>query len=59
MIDYCIPDKPTRLDAQIKREAYLVSNKIINEEKKKAIQKARAPDGGDYVNGGVFYEAKS
>ena len=59
-IDWVVPDKPSKLDSQMKRETYLVSNKIIREEKYRIVQHARAKrDEIDYVNGGVFFEAKS
>lgn len=44
----------------MKRENYLVSNKIIREEKMKILHNARTKmDEVDYVNGGVYFEAKS
>lgn len=59
-IDWAIPDKPEKLDSLIKRESYLVSNKIIREEKNRILQTARNKmDEVDYVNGGVYFEAKS
>ncbi|XP_070498567.1 anoctamin-2 isoform X2 [Chironomus tepperi] len=59
-IDWAIPDKPAQLDSLIKRENFLVSNKIIIEERKKALNLSRQKIGEiDYVNGRVFYEAKS
>ena len=59
-IDWAIPDKPQKLDSLIKRENYLVSNKIIREEKKRILQSTKAKmDEVDYVNGGVYFEAKS
>lgn len=59
-IDWAIPDKPQKLDSLIKRENYLVSNKIIREEKMRILQKAKAKiDETDYVNGGIYFEAKS
>ncbi|CRK98840.1 CLUMA_CG011990, isoform A [Clunio marinus] len=60
IIDWAIPDKPTKLNSQIKRENYLVSNKIIREEKFRILQSARAKaEDIDYVNGAVYFEAKS
>lgn len=59
-IDWAIPDKPTKLDSLMKRENYLVSNKIIRIEKMRIDQSAKAKkDAVDYVNGGVYFEAKS
>lgn len=59
-IDWAVPDKPNKLDSLIKREAYLVSNKIIREEKHRILQHTRAKlDEVDYVNGGIYFEAKS
>jgi anoctamin-1 len=59
-IDWAIPDKPEELDSRIKRENYLVSNKIIREEKNKILRSSRyRMDEVDYVNGGVYFEAKS
>ena len=59
-IDWLIPDKPDILDSRIKRESYLVSNKIIREEKNKILRSSRHKmDEVDYVNGGVYFEAKS
>lgn len=59
-IDWAIPDKPDKLDALIKRENFLVSNKIIREERNRAKQNAQAKlNGIDVFNGGVYYEAKS
>lgn len=59
-IDWAIPDKPSKLDSLMKRENYLVSNKIIREEKNKILQSQRHKmDEVDYVNGGVYFEAKS
>lgn len=59
-IDWAIPDKPQKLDSLIKRENYLVSNKIIREEKLRILQNAKAKmDEVDYVNGGMYFEAKS
>lgn len=59
-IDWAIPDKPAELDSLIKRENYLVSNKIIREERNRAKQNAHVKlNDIDVVNGGVFYEAKS
>jgi anoctamin-1 len=59
-IDWAIPDKPFKLDSLIKREEYLVSNKIIREEKQRILMHTRAKmDEVDYVNGGVYFEAKS
>lgn len=60
LIDWAIPDKPFKLDSLMKRETYLVSNKIIREEKNRILQNTRAKmDEVDYVNGGVYFEAKS
>lgn len=60
LIDWAIPDKPAELDSLIKRENYLVSNKIIREERNRAKHHAHAKlNEIDVVNGGVFYEAKS
>lgn len=59
-IDWAIPDKPSKLGNLMKRENYLVSNKIIREEKLKILQNTnRRMDEVDYVNGGVYFEAKS
>lgn len=59
-IDWAIPDKPNRLDSLMKRENYLVSNKIIREEKNRILLHTRAKmHEADYVNGGVYFEAKS
>lgn len=59
-IDWLVPDKPDELDSLIKRENYLVSNKIIREEKNRILQSSRRKmDEVDYVNGGVYFEAKS
>lgn len=59
-IDWAIPDKPASLDSLIKRENYLVSNKIIKEERQRVIHNTRAKmNEVDYVNGGVYFEAKS
>jgi anoctamin-1 len=59
-IDWAIPDKPAALDSLMKRENYLVSNKIIKEERQRVIQNTRAKlNEVDYVNGGVYFEAKS
>lgn len=59
-IDWAIPDRPTKLDSLIKRENFLVSNKIIREEKLKILHNTRAKlDEVDYVNGGAYFEAKS
>lgn len=59
-IDWVIPDKPSELDSLIKRENYLVSNKIIKEERRRVIHNSRAKlNEVDYVNGGVYFEAKS
>lgn len=59
-IDWAIPDKPGKLDSLIKREQFLVSNKIIREERSKVLQHSRQKmNEVDYVNGGVYYEAKS
>lgn len=59
-IDWAIPDKPAALASLEKREDYLVSNKIINQERQRVIQSTRAKmNEVDYVNGGVFFEAKS
>lgn len=59
-IDWAIPDKPQKLDSLIKRENYLVSNKIIREEKQRIMKNAKAKlEEVDYVNGGTYFEAKS
>jgi hypothetical protein len=59
-IEWAIPDKPEKLDSLIKRENFLVSNKIIREERNKVLMYSRQKmNEVDYVNGGVFYEAKS
>jgi anoctamin-1 len=59
-IDWLIPDKPDELDSLIKRENFLVSSKIIREERNKVLQfTQRKKNEVDYVNGGVFYEARS
>lgn len=59
-IDWAIPDKPSKLDSLMKRENYLVSQKIIREEKLKILQNAKAKrDEVEFVNGGVYFEAKS
>lgn len=58
-IDWLIPDKPDELDLLIQRENYLVSSKIIREERNRAMQNARKHNDIDVVNGGVYYEAKS
>lgn len=59
-IDWSIPDKPAKLDSLMKREKYLVSKKIINEERQRVIHSTRNKlNEIDYVNGGVFFEAKS
>lgn len=51
-IDWAIPDKPSKLDSIIKRENYLVSNKIIREEKLRILHNAKTKmDEVDYVNG--------
>lgn len=44
----------------MKRENYLVSNKIIREEKQRILRNTRSKmEEVDYVNGGVYFEAKS
>lgn len=59
-IDWAIPDKPGELDSLIKRENYLVSNRIIQMERSKVAQYSRQKMNEiDFVNGGVYYEAKS
>lgn len=59
-IDWAIPDKPNKLNSLIKRENYLVSNKIIREEKLKVLHLKRTKmEEVDYVNGGMYFEAKS
>lgn len=59
-IDWVIPDKPVKLDSQMKRESYLVSQRIIREEKMRILHQTRLKmDEVDYVNGGVYFEAKS
>jgi anoctamin-1 len=59
-IDWAVPDKPVKLDSLMKRENFLVSNKIIREEKTRILIRTRAKmDEVDYVNGGVYFEAKS
>lgn len=59
-IDWVIPDKPAELDSLIKCENYLVSNKIIKEERQRVINSTRTKlNEVDYVNGGVYFEAKS
>ena len=59
-IDWAIPDKPDKLDSLIKRENYLVSNRIIQIERAKVAQYSRQKMNEiDFVNGGVYYEAKS
>lgn len=59
-IDWLIPDKPAELDSLMQRENYLVSTKIIREERNRAMHNTRAKlNDIDVVNGGVFYEAKS
>lgn len=59
-IDWLIPDKPAELDDLMKREDYLVSSKIIREERNRAMQNTKSKlNDIDVVNGGVFYEAKS
>lgn len=57
-LDWLIPDKPTRLDSLIKREKYLVDSKIIQEEKNR-LKRAKSRTDVDFVNGGVYFEAKS
>lgn len=59
-IDWAIPDKPNKLDSLMKRENFLVSNKIIREEKLRILKNTRSKmEEVDYVNGGVYFEAKS
>lgn len=59
-IDWAIPDKPGKLDSLIKRENYLVSNRIIREERSRVGRHSRTRlNDIDYVNGGAYYEAKS
>ena len=38
IIDWTIPNKPDELNSLMKHEKYFVSNKIINEERKRAIR---------------------
>jgi anoctamin-1 len=59
LIDWAVPDKPVRLDNLMKRENYLVSNKIIFEEKQKVRNLKGRSDEAEYLNGGVYFEAKS
>lgn len=59
-IDWLIPDKPGKLDSLIKRENFLVSNKIIREERNKVLNHTKQRMNEiDYVNGGLYFEAKS
>jgi anoctamin-1 len=59
-IDWAVPDKPQKLDSLMKRENYLVSNKIIREEKNRIIQRnASQRNEVDYVQGTTYFEAKS
>lgn len=59
-IDWAIPDKPGKLDSLIKRENYLVSNKVIQEERSKVLQHTRSKmNEVDYINGGLYFEARS
>lgn len=57
-IDWLIPDIPAKLDSLIKREKYLVDSKIIQEEKNR-LKRAKSRNDVDFVNGGVYFEAKS
>jgi anoctamin-1 len=54
-IDWVIPDKPDKLDSLIKRENYLVSSKIIQEERARKSHNNEV----DYVNERKYYDAKS
>lgn len=58
-LDWLIPDKPHHLDSLIRREKYLVNNKIIQEEKTRLLLKHKSRHDVDHVNGGAFYEARS
>jgi anoctamin-1 len=58
-IDWIIPDRPHKLESLIRREKYLVNNKIIQEEKARLMMKHKSRHDVDVINGGAFYEARS